>query len=76
MKNMICMQIIKSHEKLHKPLAKFLEMKKKTVKGESFGCSRATERKDENKVKNCTSSEKWFPLALLIASALNQYRLC
>jgi hypothetical protein len=29
MKNVICVQIIESHEKLHKPLAKFLEMKKK-----------------------------------------------
>jgi len=28
--------------------------------------------KNKSKVKNCTSSEKWLPLALLIASALDQ----
>jgi hypothetical protein len=50
-------------------------MKKKTLKSESFGCNTATEHKNGNEVKNCTSSEKWFPLALLITSALNQYRL-
>jgi hypothetical protein len=27
---------------------------------------------NKSKVKNCTSSEKWLPLALLIASALDQ----
>lgn len=38
MKNVICMQIIKSHEKLHKPLAELLE-NEQTVEGQSSGCS-------------------------------------
>jgi hypothetical protein len=37
------MQIIKSHEKLHKPLADFLE-NEQTVEGQFSGCSGPTKK--------------------------------